>query len=140
MRSASGASSDSIAGSVPMSVLHARLSLRPTTTEGTVRTEPSASGSNEKAPNATGPVPGTPTSSATSSESNTSASDSSARRKRPSPGSTLMRAALPQAINPSARCSQASPKASGWAASRSGGDSIAVVVATNRSSVTAWFP
>ena len=91
MRSASaGASLRSILGSRPMRVVHDRPLLRPTTTEGTISTEPASSGSNVKAPKATAPLPGTPTSFVDIQGRDTARGSELAALSRndPSPGST----------------------------------------------------
>ena len=70
---------------------------------------PRSSGSKVKAPNATGPLPGTPTSSSTSKVANNSCSELVALSKRSVPGSMTIRAASPHATRPSPCCTHARP-------------------------------
>ncbi len=107
MRPGEAAGAISSMGASPTVVSHARPFLRPSSTRGTTSTEPCASGSKVNEPNATGPEPGTCTSSSMWASPNTVASHRLAHSKRPGPGGTATRAASPQATRPSPWWTQA---------------------------------
>src|SRR5258708_33367795 len=99
-----------------MVVSQLRPALRPSSTAGTTSTEPSDVGSKVKLPNATGPEPGTPTSSQTSALSNSSRSHFSPAANRSCPAVSVTFATVPQPTMPSPRRTQASavlPKGDG---------------------------
>ena len=88
-------------------MIHATPSRRPTTTRGTTITEPGASSAKVKLVNATGPVPGSPTSSATDSRPANERHHRSASRNRAGPA-VASRATSPQPTRPSPPWTQAS--------------------------------
>ncbi len=114
-------------------VCHDTPDLRPTTIAGTIRTEPSEAGSKVKLPNATGPVPGTPTSSRTVAASNSSASHFSPAANRSTPAGIVSRAASPQPTTPSPWCIHADAAGPGSRPSKSPGSTDLTVLAVRPS-------
>src|SRR6185437_12389320 len=120
-------------GSTPIVVSHDRPSLRASTTLGMTRTEPSDVGSNVKLPNATGPDPGTRTSSLTRALSNCSRSHFSPAVNLSWPAGRVIVAAVPQPTRPSPRLTQASACGCGSRLIRSPGSGTATVLTTSLS-------
>ncbi len=116
-----------------MVVSQARPSRRPIRAAGTTSTEPSQAGSKVKLPNATGPEPGTPTSSVTIALSNSSRSHISPAANRSVPAGRVSRAASPQPTSPSPPRSQATTSGCGRQATRSPGSSAGTVPTARRS-------
>ena len=111
-------------------VTHQRPPRAPTTTSGTTSTPPAAErGEKANEPKATGPVPGSPTSSRTTACRFSSAQANSASSKRVGP-SVSIRAALPQPTRPSPRRTQASAPARGRSDSSGPGSASGTVRAT----------
>ena len=103
---------------------------RPRMVRGTISTEPSDAGSKVKLPNATGPVPGSPTWLSDTVRSNRSRSHFSPAVKRSSPAGSVIRAASPQPTSPQPRRTHARGDAGGTWASRSPGSSMGTVRTT----------
>ena len=114
-------------------------SRRPTTMRGITSTEPSDVGSKVKLPNATGPEPGTPTSSLTSALSNSSRSHFSPAANRSCPAVSVTFATVPQPTMPSPRRIQASACGPGSVAMRSPGSGMATVRTARRPGVRPLF-
>ncbi len=110
-------------GSWPMTVIQACPARRPTMTWGTTTIDGPESGSNEKEPNATGPVPGMLTVSSTSNEAHRFDHQRWVRLKRSSPR-TSSRAATPQPMRPSPLRTQATGSVTGRRARSSSGSAI----------------
>src|SRR5579875_1481534 len=104
----------------------------PSTTRGTISTDPSDDASKVKLPKATGPVPRARTRSSTSAPSNTEPSHFSAAVNLSSPAGSVTRAASPQPTSPAPRRTQASGSGCGTPASRSPGSGTATVRTTSR--------
>jgi hypothetical protein len=90
----------------PMVVSHARPPRLASTTCGTTIIEPGARPSKVNEPNATGPDPGTRTSSSMLASRNSDAAHRRAQANRPGPGGTATLAASPHAASPSPRLIQ----------------------------------
>src|ERR1019366_2444227 len=116
-------------GSSPseMVVSHALPARRPTAARGTTSTDPSEGGSKVKLPKATGPEPGTPTSSAMLALSKSSRSHFSAAVNLSSPAGSVTFAASPHPASPSPRRIQASAAGCGRRPSRSPGSATGTV-------------